>query len=151
MRGEELGGGEDGEVGLGEGVRVAADDAIGFRANGAEVLNRIFQIPEVGVDGLIEDLFVQRHWLERIAQERHHSMGGLAAVELPRNVVDVVETDGGDETPDAALFGQRPDTNAVCVERLPPGEHIEEHVRIDKHVHAHSLYLSRRESVRTSL
>lgn len=135
---------------LGVGFGVPGQEAGGAGSEGAEVLDGVFEVFEAGVDGLVEDLLVQGHGRERVAEQDHHAVGHATGAELADDVVDVVETDGRDERRDPPLFGQRPEACTVGVEGLALGQDVDEHVRIEKDVHAHSPYLSFSASARTS-
>ena len=117
-----------------------------FGADRGMKLNRIFKVADAGIDCLVDDLGVGSHDPEDVAEHHEGLVRSGSVLGLPNDVIDVVEADGRDVAGYLAAFSHGPELRGRRVERLSPGKHIEQDIRIDEDPHLRDLYLSDRAS-----
>ena len=74
--------------------------------NRGKKLDGIFKVVQTRVDGLVQDLRIQRDGLKYVAEKPEGLLRLAPILELTHDVIDIVEADSGNMALDFAAFGK---------------------------------------------
>jgi len=115
---------------------IACEQIVGGYSLSTEKLNRVFEVSDVRVDGLIQDLLVRRNAFEDITHENECFPCHVSIPCPANNIEDIVEADRRDKAFADSSFAHGPDTCGRRVEGITLRNYVEQQIGVDKKSHS---------------